>query len=99
MATDRNPQNIDAAALDREIDHEIRRLRKMGHDTPGICEASREITERCRERLIAGKSLADFDLPCGNERGDEYRSVSRRSAPHRQSLARLQGAGGQLGRR
>ena len=62
MATDRNTQNIDAAALVREVDHEIRRLRRFGDNAPAICEASHEIEVRCRQRLIAGKSLADFDL-------------------------------------
>lgn len=56
--------DIEAATLDREIDHEIRSLRQLGHDTPGICSESIEMTERCRRRLTAGKSCADFDPMC-----------------------------------
>ena len=54
--------HIDAAALDREVDHEIRWLRRLGFSTPAICEDSHEIEERCRQRLIAGKSRADFEF-------------------------------------
>jgi len=54
--------DIDATALGREVDQEIRRLRRIGDNAPAICEASHEIEERCRQRLIDGKSLADFDL-------------------------------------
>lgn len=49
------------AALDREIAHEIRSLRQLGHDAPAICTASAEIIDRCRTRLAAGKGCAEFD--------------------------------------
>ncbi|WP_375262493.1 hypothetical protein [Palleronia sp.] len=60
--TDDQPHQIDDAALDREVDHEIRRRRGLDNNAPAICEESHEIEERCRQRLIAGKSLTDFDL-------------------------------------
>ena len=90
MATDRNTQNFDAAARDLEIDREIRLLRKMGYDTPGICEVNREITERCRERLIAGKSLADFDLDAFLAEAKEATSTAQsRDEAHRITKALL----------
>ena len=60
--TDDQPHPIDDAALDHEVDHETRRRRRLGDHTSAICEESHEIEELCRQRLIAGKSLATFDL-------------------------------------
>ena len=51
----------DAEQLGREIDAEITYLRHLGYDTPAICEGSIEITDRCRDRLRAGKGGGDFD--------------------------------------